>query len=65
MHCMLAGIIKAGVYFYPDSLFGDESRLNTKGKGVFTKRFTQTYALWFLMINDSNKLRFNSVLFLC
>lgn len=33
------------VYFYPDSLFGDESHLNSKGRELFTKLFAQEYSL--------------------
>ncbi len=31
------------LYFYPDSLFGDNSHLNSKGKEEFTKRFLREY----------------------
>ncbi|MCF6366733.1 MAG: hypothetical protein L3J35_11080 [Bacteroidales bacterium] len=31
--------ISDSVYFYPDTLFGDESHLNLKGKQIFTEQF--------------------------
>jgi len=31
--------ISDSIYFYPDSLFGDESHLNKKGKKIFTEHF--------------------------
>ena len=37
--------ISDSVYFYPDSFFGDESHLNSKGKELFTKQFAQKYSL--------------------
>ncbi len=37
--------ISDSIYSYPDSLFGDESHLNSEGKNVFTKYFIEKYHL--------------------